>query len=107
MWDATFRQPCDALVPHAFTLEAAEQWALERASRVSADRFRLTSFWHVDYFRQEAPGEIKRRYTMRLAQAENYGLAFGLPSPLRDADRALVGQDSREILKAQQLLDDV
>jgi hypothetical protein len=107
MRGSTFRQPRHALVPRAFTLEAAEQWALERASGVAADRFRLTSFWHVDYFRYEVPGEIKRRYTMRLAQAENYGVAFGLPSPLRNVDRALLGEDSREILKGRQLHDDV
>ena len=96
MRDADFRQPCHALVPHAFTLEAAEQWALRKASCLAVDRFRLTSFWHVDYFRQHVPGEIKRRYTMRLAQAEDYGVAFGDPPPLRDTDRALVGEDSRE-----------
>jgi hypothetical protein len=94
-------------VPHAYTLEAAEQWALERASRLAADRFRLTSFWHVDFFRQAVLGEIKRRYTIRLAQAENYGVASGFSSPLRDTDRSLLGEDSREILKARQLHDDV
>jgi hypothetical protein len=107
MRDATFRQPCDALLPDAFTLEAAEQWALERASGIAADRLRLTSFWHVDYFRHEVPEEPKRRYTMRLAQAENYGVAFGSPSPLQEADRSLLGEDSREILKGRQLHDDV
>ncbi len=107
MRDADFRQPCHALVPHAFTLEAAEQWALRKASCLAVDRFRLTSFWHVDYFRQHVPGEIKRRYTMRLAQAEDYGVAFGDPPPLRDTDRALVGEDSREILKARQYQDDI
>ena len=64
---ATFRQACDALVPHAFTLEAAEQWALQRASSLAADRFRLTSFWHLDSFMQQASGEKTRRYTRRLA----------------------------------------
>jgi len=104
---ATFRQACDALVPHAFTLEAAEQWALQRASSLAADRFRLTSFWHLDSFMQQASGEKTRRYTRRLAQAENYGIAVGLPSPLRDTHRALVGEDSREILRSRQLHDDV
>ena len=54
------------------------------------------------------PGERKTRYTARLAQSENYGIAFSLTTPLqdtehalalRDADHALVGEDSREILK--------
>jgi hypothetical protein len=107
MRDATFRQPCHALVPHAFTLEAAEQWALERASRLAADRFRITSIWHVDCFLQQVPGEIKRRYTRRIAQAENYGTAVGFPSPLQDTHRALVGEDSREILKGRQMHDDI
>ena len=45
----TFRQPREALKPGGFTLEGAEQWALEQTARLSADRFRLTSFWHIDY----------------------------------------------------------
>src|SRR5262249_25379569 len=88
-------------------IEAIEQWALERASRLLADSLRLTSFWYVDYIRQDVPEERKTRYTMRFAQAENYGTAFGPISPLRDADHALVGEDSREILKDRRLRDDV
>ncbi len=103
---AMFRQPCQALEPHAFTLEAAEQWALERASRLSADHFRLTSFWYVDYVRQHVPGERKTRYTVRLAQAENYGIACGLISALQGADHALVGKDSRQILRDGRFRDD-
>src|SRR5262245_43340851 len=100
------RQPCHALKPHAFTIEAIEQWALERASRLLTDSLRLTSFWYVDYIRQDVPEERKTRYTMRFAQAENYGTAFGPISPLRDADHALVGEDSREILKDRRCRDD-
>jgi hypothetical protein len=103
----TFRQPCHALQPHAFTLEAAEQWALERASRLLADHFRLTSFWYVDYVRQHVPAERRRRYTACLAQSENYGIAFGVTSALQDADRAFVGEDSREILKDRRYRDDL
>ena len=104
----TFRQPGHALEPHAFSLEAAEQWALGRASGLSVDHFRLTSFWYIDFIIQHMPKDRKTRYTARLAQSENYGIAFGLTTPLRDnehalalreADRALVGEDSREILK--------
>jgi hypothetical protein len=102
-----FRQPGHALEPRAFTLEAMEQWALEKTSRLSAERFRLTSFWYLDYIRQDVPGERKTRYTMRLAQAENYGTAFGPASPLRDADHALVGEDSRALLKDRRLRDDI
>jgi hypothetical protein len=102
-----FRQPRDALEPHAFALDVAERWALERASRLSADRFRLTSFWYIDYIRQHVPGERKTRYRMRLAQSENYGIAFGPTSALRDTDQALVGEDSREILKDRRFRDDI
>ena len=81
---------------------------MDKASHLSADHFRLTSFWYIDFIIQHMPGERKTRYTARLAQSENYGIAFGLTTPLqdnehalalRDADRALVGEDSREILK--------
>jgi hypothetical protein len=101
------RQPCHALEPHAFTLEAIEQWALEKAARLAADRLRLTSLWYLDYIRQDVPEDRKTRYTVRLAQAENYGTAFGPISPLRDADHALVGEDSRQILKDRRFRDDI
>jgi hypothetical protein len=113
MWDLgalsliPFRQPRHALKPHAFALDAAEQWALERASRLSADCFRLTSFWYIEYVRQHVPGERRTRYTMRLAQSENYGIACGLVSPLRDTDYDLVGEDSREILNDRRFRDDL
>ena len=102
-----FRQPAHALEPHAFTLEAVEQWALERASRLAADRLRLTSLWYLDYIRQDVPEDRKTRYTVRLAQAENYGTEFGPISALRDADHALVGEDSRVILKDRRFRDDI
>jgi hypothetical protein len=101
------RQPCHALEPQAFTLEAIEQWALARAARLAADRLRLTSLWYLDYIRQDVPEDRKTRYTVRLAQAENYGTAFGPISPLRDADHALVGEDSRQILKDRRFRDDI
>jgi hypothetical protein len=104
---AAFRQPWRALAPDAFTIEAVEQWALEKASRLAGDRLRLTSLWCIDYIRQDVPEDRKTRYTVRLAQAENYGTAFGPISPLQDSDHALVGEDSREILRAQQCRDDV
>ncbi len=110
MTDATLtmlRQPCHALKPRAFTLEAAEQWALERTSRLSADRFRLTSFWDIDCVRQHVPQERKTRYAMRVAQAENYGIACGLISARQEIDQALVGEDSREILKGRRFRDDI
>jgi Putative heavy-metal chelation len=114
--DMTFRQPREALKPDGFTLEGAEQWALEQTSSLSADRFRLTSFWYIDYIRQHVPGERKTRYIARLAQSENYGIAFGLTVALQDtehalalqdADRSLVGDDSREILKDRRYRTDV
>ena len=96
-----------ALQPHAFALEAAEQWALTKASALSADLFRLSAFWHIDRFVQHLPTDRKTRYTARLAQSENYGIACGLtsvvqeagqPVSLHEADRSLVGEDCREII---------
>ena len=105
---ASVPQPHHALEPSAFSLEAAEQWALERSADLSADLFRLTSFWYMDWFVQHMPTDRKTRYTARLAQSENYEIAFSLTSALqesdhalarRDADYAVVGEDSRQILK--------
>ena len=110
----TFRQPRRALAPHAFSLEAAEEWALERASRLSADRFRLVSLWCVDVTIQHVPGERKTRYRDRIAHSEtNYGIsAQALPRSehsraLGDTDHALVGEDIREILKDGRFRDDM
>jgi hypothetical protein len=94
-----FRQPQQALQPAAFTIEAAERWALERAAPLSADAFRLTSFWFVEFVRQAVPGERKTHYTMRLAQSENYGIAFGSVSRPSSSDRDLLGEDVRQILR--------
>jgi hypothetical protein len=58
----SFRQPRQALKPQAFAIEAAEQWALERASHLPTARFRLTSFWYIDFAIQQVPGERKARY---------------------------------------------
>jgi Putative heavy-metal chelation len=105
---ASFRQPRHALKPDAFTLESAEEWALERASHLSPDRFRLSSFWYIDFGIQHVPGERRTYYAMRLAQSENYGLACGLISGFRDegnalanreSDHAFIGEDSRSVLK--------
>jgi hypothetical protein len=103
----TLRQPCKALNPRAFTLEAVEQWALDRTSHLAADCFRLTSFWDAEYVRQHVPGERKTRYMMRLAQAENYGIAFDSTLTRQACDPHLVGEDSRRILKDQRFRDDV
>lgn len=102
-----FRQPCCALSPPAFTLEAAEQWALEKTMSLSADRFRLTSFMYIDYVVQHVLGERKTRYVMRLAQAENYGLACSLMPKPPDADYDLVGEDGRVLLKRRLFRDDI
>jgi hypothetical protein len=56
---------------------------------------------------QHLPTDRKTRYTARLAQSENYGIACGLtsvveetgqPVSLCEADRLLVGEDCREII---------
>jgi hypothetical protein len=112
----TFRQPCQALEPRAFALEAAEEWALRRATGLSLDRFRITSFWYIDFTIQHVPGERTARYTMLLAQSDNYGIAASLTSTLRDTehplalwetDQAFVGEDCREILKDRRFRDDL
>jgi hypothetical protein len=102
-----FRQPRDALQPSAFTIEVAEQWALDRAAPLSADAFRLTSFWFVDFVRQAVSGERKTHYTMRLAQSEDYGIAFGpiVARPISDQD--FLGKDTREILRNRLYRDDI
>jgi len=101
-----FRQPREALKPSGFTIEAAEHWALERAAHISEERVRLTSFWYIDYVRQQVPGERKTRYIIRLAQSHNYGVACGLSVPIPGSDFDLVGEDSREIIKACRYRDD-
>lgn len=103
----TFRQPRDAIESSAFAIEAAEQWALDRAAQLSADLFYLTSFWFVDFVRQAVPGERKTHYTMRLAQSENYGIAFGPVATLPNSDRDLLGKDTREILRDGRCRDDI
>jgi Putative heavy-metal chelation len=104
---AAFLQPLQALQPHAFALEAAEQWALTRASALSGDLFRLSAFWHIDWFVQHLPTDRKTRYTARVVQSENYGIACGLTSVMQEtgqavaldeADHSLVGEDCREII---------
>src|SRR5262249_49576379 len=101
------RQPCQALMPQAFTLKSVQQWTLDRASLLAADSFRLTSFWDVEYVRQHMPGERKTRYTMRLAQAENYGVAFDLTPPRRAFNPEVIGEDSRQILIDRRFRDDI
>jgi hypothetical protein len=59
---SSFRQPCHALLTRAFVLEAAEQWALERAASVPSPRFRLASFRYIDFRIQHVPGERKAFY---------------------------------------------
>jgi putative heavy-metal chelation protein len=107
MSEKRIRQPCRALVPHAFTLEALQHWSLDRSSRLTADRFRLTAFWDVDYVRQQVPGERRARYTMRLAQAESYGAAIDHSSPRQACDPNLIGEDCRHILDDRRYRDNV
>jgi Putative heavy-metal chelation len=93
-----FRQPRVALEPSAFSVEAAAEWALNRAANLPAGLFRLTALWNVDFVRQPTPEERKTRYTMKIAQSENYGIATGPTPALEPPDDALVGQDTRQIL---------
>lgn len=87
------------LSPSAFSVEAAEKWALDRASRLPAHLFRLTALWYVNFVRQPVPGERKTRYTMKVAQSEDYCIAAGPTLGLSDPSSDLVGQDTRRILE--------
>ena len=93
------RQPNVALTPSAFSVEAAERWALDRAGALPADPFRLRALWSVSYVVQAEPAERKTRYTMRIAQAEGYGRSGGLGPGLPDPDPDLIGEDARRILR--------
>ncbi len=95
------QQAIDVLNPSAFSIEAAEKWALERAQELPPEPFRLTAYYHIDYVVQRAPQERKTRYITRMAKSEsNAGLAFGLaPLVLPDLDPDFVGKDVRQILK--------
>jgi Putative heavy-metal chelation len=95
----SFRQPSEALIPSAFSVEAAEQWALQRSQKLPADLFRLMAFWYVSFFVQWVPEDRKTRYTVRMAQSENYGLACGFIQALHDPDPDFVGKDTRQILR--------
>jgi hypothetical protein len=94
-----FRQPKEALNPPAFSVEAAEKWALERSRKLPEDSFRLQALWYINFVVQHAPGERKTRYTMKIAQSETYGRSGGLTPVLPDPDPNLVGEDTRRILK--------
>lgn len=93
------REPKVALIPSAFSVAAAEQWALGRAADLSADRFRLRALWSVAFLVQAEPGERKTRYTMRIAQSDGYGRSGGLGPGLPDPDPDLIGEDARRILR--------
>jgi Putative heavy-metal chelation len=104
-----YRLPSVALDPAAFTIEAAEEWALARAAARAfrAATFRLNAVWSIDYVIQHAAGERKTRYTARLMEAEYYGIAFGRLPAGRGRDRDLVGLDARAILREGRFRDDL
>jgi hypothetical protein len=97
----TARRQINAVIPSAFTIEAAEIWALERARELPPEPFRLSAYFHIDYIVQQVPEERKTRYIARMAQAESYGIAFGLAPALPDLDPDFVGKDVRQILKGR------
>lgn len=101
----TFRQPKQSLSPTAFSIPAAERWALERSWKLPESLFRITDFWYINFVRQPVLGERKTRYAMKVAQSENYGSAIGFAAALPDPD--LVGKDTRQILKLRLYGDDV
>ena len=54
------RQPKEALTPSAFSVQAAEQWALDRAATLPIDAFRLLALWSVSYLVQAEPGRSRK-----------------------------------------------
>jgi len=93
------QQPIHALKPSAFSIEAAEKWALERTGELPSEPFRVTARFHIDYVVQQVPQERKTRYIARMVMSdENYGLAFGLTPGLPDLHPNCVGKDVRWIL---------
>jgi hypothetical protein len=107
MSSRSFRQPSDAVTPSAFSLGAAEKWALQRCGNLPVEAFRIRAFWYINYIVQHAPEERKTRYTIKLAQSENYGLSCGLTPVLPDPDPEFVGKDTRQILRDGLSRDDI
>ncbi len=101
------REPKQALIPSAFSIRSAEKWALRRCRNLSDNLLRLADFWYINFVRQPAPGERKTRYTMKIAQSENYGSAVGLTSILPDPNSDLVGKNVRQILKEKLYADKI
>jgi hypothetical protein len=91
-------KPTVVLRPSAFSVEAAEKWALSRSAKLPKESFRLTALWSISFVRQPAPHERKTHYVMRLAQSQNYGLCTQLGGRFRSAAE-IVGLDTRVILK--------
>jgi uncharacterized UPF0146 family protein len=102
----TLRSPGDALVPPAFSVDAAEQWALDHAAPLPVESFRLLALWSVTFLVQAEPSERKARYTMRIAQSEGYGRSGGLGSGPPEPDPDLVGEDARRILRERRYRND-
>ena len=92
-------QPRNVLNPSAFSVAAAEKWALDRSAKLPEELFRLTALWSISFVRQPTPAERKTHYIMRLAQSQNYGLSAALGGRLRRPDAGIVGLDARGILK--------
>jgi hypothetical protein len=95
------------LNPSAFSPEAAEQWALDRAVNLPDDLFRLKALWYINYVVQPGQGERITRYAIRIAQTEEYGVCVGFAPELPIPDGGIVGEDARLALKRGDCRDDV
>ena len=91
------------MTPPAFSVEAAEMWALKRPQELPADPFRLMAHWYINYDLQPAPNERKTRYTMKIAHTLNYGISADLTPVLPESEPDLVGKDVRLILKKRHI----
>jgi Putative heavy-metal chelation len=94
-----FEQPRDVLRASAFSVEAAEKWALEQSAKLPEHLFRLTALWSISFVRRPVPEERRTHYIMRLAQSQNYGLSTTLGGRLGSTHADIVGLDTRVILK--------
>ena len=101
------QQSVDVLNPSAFSIEAAEKWALEKVREVAPEPFRLTAYFHIDYIVQQLPRNGKRATPRGWLNPRTTGLAFGLAPSLPDLDPDFVGRDVRQILKDRLCRDNI
>jgi hypothetical protein len=99
-------RPSVTVRPAAFSVEAAEKWALERSRNMPDRPFRLKALWSINRVLQPTPTERKTRYVGAVAHTDTYGSCVTL-APLPEPDPDLVGEDARRILNDRRCRDHV